>query len=128
MSADGKLTTHVLDTSNGVPGAGIAVTLYRVNDGQRAQLQVTQTNSDGRCDAPLLAGDSFEAGIYELEFDVGSYFRERAGSDSSKDAGNDPQLDFLSTVILRFGINNRDQHYHVPLLVSPFSYTTYRGS
>jgi len=113
-----KLTTHVLDTAQGVPGAGIKVELFQLNGESRLKKTV-RTNADGRTDAPLLAGDEFEQGAWELHFHVGAYFAE-AGQRMA-----DPP--FLDVVVLRFGIGSAS-HYHVPLLVSPWSYSTYRGS
>lgn len=115
----GRLTTHVLDTANGRPGVGIAVTLYRL-DGGRRELLRTLTNHDGRCDQPLLQGEAFEAGSYELVFAAGDYFRSLGAAL--------PEPLFVDEVVLRFGIADAAQHYHVPLLVSPWSYSTYRGS
>ena len=115
----GRLTTHVLDTAHGRPGVGIAVTVYRI-DGERRRLAAATTNSDGRCDRALLDGEGFVAGVYEIVFGVGEYF-DRSGS-----ALPDPP--FVGDVVLRFGVSAPDQHYHVPLLVSPWSYSTYRGS
>ncbi len=109
----GRLTTHVLDTANGRPAAGLRLTLHRVDGGQRVPLIDATTNLDGRCDAPLLEGDAFTQGVYELVFQVGAYFGHEA---------------FLGEVPVRFGIADAAEHYHVPLLVSPFGYTTYRGS
>lgn len=117
----GKLTTHVLDTAQGVPGAGIGVSLYRLTSTGREALKTTITNSDGRCDAPLLDGEAFSAGVYELEFAAGEYFARTGGKVKKSPA-------FLDEVVIRFGINSPDEHYHVPLLVSPFAYSTYRGS
>lgn len=114
----GKLTTHVLDTAAGKPGHGISVKLFHC-DKVRHLLVSTETNDDGRCDAPLLDSDTFGKGTYELEFDVGRYF---ADSDLAT-----PETPFLDIVTLRFTISE-NQHYHVPLLVSPWSYSTYRGS
>lgn len=116
MSDGGRLTTHVLDTAAGRPAAGVTVELSR--DG--ALLATAVTNADGRCDAPLLAGPDLVAGIYELRFHVGAYFRA-AGV-----ALPDPA--FLDVVPVRFGIAGAAAHYHVPLLVSPYGYSTYRGS
>ena len=116
----GRLTTHVLDTSAGRPAAGIAVTLDRLEAGGPVRLAETVTNSDGRCDAPLLEGDAFAAGRYELTFAAGAYFRARGVTLA------DPA--FLDEVIIRFGIGAPDEHYHVPLLISPYGYSTYRGS
>ncbi len=121
-NAQGKLTTHVLDTANGKPGAGMALSLFRVEGATRKELVVTSTNSDGRCDAPLLEGLQFIPGTYELEFGVGDYFGKTG--EASTSAG--PR--FLDTVLIRFGISSPEEHYHVPLLVSPFAYSTYRGS
>ncbi|WP_295008887.1 hydroxyisourate hydrolase [uncultured Dechloromonas sp.] len=115
----GKLTTHVLDTANGTPGEGIAITLYRI-DGERREILHTQTNHDGRCDRPLLEGEALVAGTYELLFAAGDYFRARGQQL--------PEPLFVDEVVLRFGIADPAAHYHVPLLVSPWSYSTYRGS
>jgi 5-hydroxyisourate hydrolase len=109
----GRLTTHVLDTANGRPAAGLRLTLHRVDGGGRVPLIDATTNLDGRCDAPLLEGDALVHGVYELVFQVGGYFG---------------QATFLGEVPVRFAIADPSQHYHVPLLVSPFGYTTYRGS
>ena len=116
----GRLTTHVLDTSAGLPAAGIAIALDRLEPGGRVRLAETATNSDGRCDAPMLEGEAFAAGRYELAFAAGAYFRER-GADLTDPA-------FLDEVVIRFGIASPDEHYHVPLLISPYGYSTYRGS
>ena len=117
----GRLTTHVLDTALGRPGAGIAVALYRVNaSGAREKLGDYATNADGRCDRPLLEGAAFKAGTYELVFGAGAYF-DRSGLKL-------PDPKFLDEVTIRFGIASPEQHYHVPLLLSPYSYSTYRGS
>lgn len=115
----GRLTTHVLDTASGRPGAGIVIDLYRIGDG-REHLGRTTTNSDGRCDRPLLKDADFTRGEYELVFHAGDYFAE-AGLDL-------PAPPFLDRVVIRFGISSEDEHYHVPLLISPFGYSTYRGS
>jgi len=115
----GRLTTHVLDTAHGRPGAGIKIDLYRLG-ASRERVASAATNADGRCDRPLLEGDGFGAGTYELVFHVGQYF-----------AGNGvklPQPPFLDEVVIRFGIAKAGEHYHVPLLVSPYGYSTYRGS
>jgi 5-hydroxyisourate hydrolase len=117
----GRLTTHVLDTALGRPGAGIAIVLYRVTaSGGREKLGAFITNADGRCDSPLLEGEAFKAGTYELVFAAGAYFDQRGIKL--------PDPKFLDEVTIRFGIAAADQHYHVPLLVSPYSYSTYRGS
>ena len=114
----GTLTTHVLDTAQGRPGAGMCVELFAVGP-ERRLVAAARTNADGRCDAPLLPGDSFRTGQWELVFHVGEYFAA-AGLEL-------PEPPFLDQVSVRFGIA-ADAHYHVPLLVSPWSYTTYRGS
>ncbi len=114
----GRLTTHVLDTAHGRPAAAVPVALYALAGGRELVAQ-TATNADGRTDAPLLEGDAFRAGPYELEFSVGDYFAS-AGAELA-----DPP--FLDDVVLRFRLG-ADEHYHVPLLVSPWSYSTYRGS
>ncbi len=114
----GRLTTHILDTANGKPAAGVELRLYSLADG-RAQCAAAVTNNDGRTDEPLLEGAAMRAGSYEIEFDVGPYFLA-AGNHLSDPA-------FLDTVVIRFAVRP-DEHYHVPLLVSPWSYSTYRGS
>lgn len=116
----GRLTTHVLDTAQGRPGAAIKVTVYKIAGQERHLLRTVETNNDGRCDRPLLEGAEFQPGVYELTFDVGGYFA-RAGVKL-------PDPPFVDQVVLRFGVAQPDQHYHVPLLVSPWSYSTYRGS
>jgi 5-hydroxyisourate hydrolase len=116
----GKLTTHILDTAHGRPGQGIAIGLYRVGAEGRAPISRHTTNADGRCDAPLLADAALTAGTYELDFHVGDYFAA-LGLELAT-----PR--FLDVVTLRFGIADAAAHYHVPLLVSPYSYSTYRGS
>ncbi len=116
--AKGRLTTHVLDIANGCPGAGIRIDLLRV--GQDDTITSTITNADGRCEAPLLQGETFIQGEYELVFHAGAYFNAKGQEDG--------EHRFLDRVVIRFGINDQDQHYHVPLLLSPFGYSTYRGS
>lgn len=116
----GRLTTHVLDTAHGRPGAGLRLRLYRRGDVQRAMLGEFVTNADGRCDAPLLMDDALQVGRYELEFDVGDYF---AALDVAL-----PAPPFLDVVVIAFGIADPAAHYHVPLLLSPYGYSTYRGS
>ncbi|CAN7243997.1 hydroxyisourate hydrolase [Aminobacter sp. LjRoot7] len=115
----GRLTTHVLDTATGKPAEGLAISLFRIEGDARTLLKKVATNSDGRCDAPLLAGDEFVTGEYELIFAAGDYLRG-LGTDLPKPA-------FLDIVPIRFGMAERT-HYHVPLLISPFGYSTYRGS
>lgn len=116
----GQLTTHVLDTAHGCPAGGMAVALFRCHSGGRDLVQKAQTNADGRCDRPLLEGAECMVGEYELVFQVGTYFK---GLSLSL-----PDPPFLDEVVLRFGIADREQRYHVPLLVSPWGYSTYRGS
>jgi 5-hydroxyisourate hydrolase len=117
----GRLTTHVLDTAHGKPGADISLVLYRIEaGGTRTRLGAFTTNHDGRCDRPLLEGAALVIGTYELEFQAGDYFA-RMGVKQAE-----PK--FLDIVTIRFGIAAADQHYHVPLLISPFAYSTYRGS
>lgn len=115
----GRLTTHVLDTANGKPGAGIAISVYRLDGGLR-EIVRSITNHDGRCDSPLLEDAALEVGKYEIVFAAGDYFRALGQ--------NLPEPLFVDEVALRFGVAHPDQHYHVPLLVSPWSYSTYRGS
>lgn len=115
----GRLTTHVLDTARGCPAAAVSIELYRI-DAQRELIKNDQTNSDGRLDSPILDTDTFQPGVYELVFQAGDYFRS-THSDL-------PEPAFVDEVVLRFGIADADAHYHVPLLVSPWSYSTYRGS
>lgn len=115
-----KLTTHVLDTANGRPGVGIRLELFRLDHEKRILLGVFTTNVDGRCDTPLLQGADFQRGVYELDLHAGDYFA-RLGTAL-------PEPRFVDVVTLRFGIADPASHYHVPLLVSPWSYSTYRGS
>jgi len=116
----GRLTTHVLDTANGCPGEGIQLTLKRIEGTDETVICDAVTNDDGRVDGPLLDGEDFKVGIYLLEFRAGDYFRAR-GTDLADPA-------FLDVVPIRFGIADPEAHYHVPLLVSPYGYSTYRGS
>jgi 5-hydroxyisourate hydrolase len=117
----GQLTTHVLDTANGCPAAGMAVALSRIDDaGTATTIKQFVLNHDGRADAPLLAGADLRAGRYRLLFLVGDYFRARGATL--------PDPPFLDVVPLDFGIADVQAHYHVPLLVSPWSFATYRGS
>ena len=116
----GRLSTHVLDTARGKPAAGVKICLYRISGTQVEKLKEVMTNHDGRTDAPLLTGDAFEAGVYELVFSAGDYLR------ASGQAGEGPL--FLDEIPIRFGVPDAGQHYHVPLLISPFAYSTYRGS
>ena len=114
------LTTHVLDTARGCPAEGIRIALYRVSGNSHRKIAETVTNADGRTDAPLLDGKAFKTGSYELIFFAGEYL------DSS--SGDLPDPRFLDQIPIRFGIADTDAHYHVPLLLSPFGYSTYRGS
>ena len=114
--ADGFLTTHVLDTASGLPAAGMTVDLYRLDGDTRAHLVRMVTNADGRTDTPILPAAEFSVGRYELVFQAGAYF------------GRSESPAFLDDIPIRFGINDPASHYHVPLLVSPFSFSTYRGS
>ncbi len=116
----GRLSTHVLDTVNGGPASGVRITLHRLDGEARSALKDVITNSDGRTDEPLLAGDACTAGTYELSFHVGPYFVARGAVQASPP--------FLGVVPVRFTISNPDGHYHVPLLCSPWAYSTYRGS
>lgn len=118
--AAGKLTTHVLDTAGGRPAAGVHIEVFRLEGDGRELLASLETNADGRCDAPLLQGPDFGAGTYELLFHVADYFRG-AGAEL-------PSPAFLDAVPVRFGVAAPGEHYHVPLLVSPYGYSTYRGS
>ena len=113
------LTTHILDTASGRPGAGILIELYRLGE-EREKLVEIRSNADGRGDGPLLAGADFRPGEYELVFHLGAYFRDQGHAL--------PEPPFLDRVPIRFGIAEADQHYHVPLLASPYGYSTYRGS
>lgn len=116
----GKLSTHVLDTAHGRPGAGVKVELYEVDGQQRRLLKTDATNQDGRCNAPLLEGDAMRAGRYELVFHAGDYFAAMGARLA------EPR--FIDKVTIAFGIADPAQNYHVPLVVTPWSYSTYRGS
>ncbi len=115
----GFLTTHVLDTARGCPAAGLKIELYRLDGTERALLKTLSTNADGRTDEQILPADDFEAGIYELVFYAGDYL------DAIGTPPEEPR--FLDVIPLRFGMSEAS-HYHVPLLLSPFGYSTYRGS
>ena len=116
----GFLTTHVLDTSNGRPASDVQIELQKVLESKTIHITKVFTNEDGRCSEPILEGENFVVGTYELNFYIGEYFKSR-----------DPDMrinNFLGIVPVRFNISSSEEHYHVPLLVSPFSYSTYRGS
>ena len=115
-----KLSTHVLDTARGVAAAGIVIDLHRVHDSERVRVATAVTNADGRTDRPLLGGERIEPGVYELSFHAGDYLR-RAG-------GILPDPPFLDVVVVRIGIADASGDYHVPLLLSPYGYSTYRGT
>jgi 5-hydroxyisourate hydrolase len=116
----GRLTTHVLDTAHGRPGAGMRVRLYRKDGAEYVLQKELATNADGRCDAPLLEAAGFTPGRYRLVFSAGAYFAAQGL--------RLPQPAFVDEVTLDFGVADANAHYHVPLLVSPYSYATYRGS
>jgi len=113
----GKLTTHILDTSLGVPAQNVEINLYLRQNESTNLLKSTQTNEDGRCNEPLLAEDALEEGCYEIEFLVDQYYLER-----------DIECPFLKDVVIRFYVSNSNENFHVPLLISPYGYSTYRGS
>tara|TARA_B100001123_G_scaffold78889_1_gene89531 strand:- start:341 stop:691 length:351 start_codon:yes stop_codon:yes gene_type:complete len=114
-----KLTTHVLDVYSGKPGKDIKVDLYFIEGQKKVKINSLQLNNDGRADKPLVENENFKVGKYELVFFVGDYFKNITDLDP---------IPFLDEVVIRFGISNNKEHYHVPLLVSPWSYSTYRGS
>jgi len=114
-----KLTTHVLDVYSGKPGKGVKVELYYISNNKRNKINTFILNNDGRTDQPLVEGNNFKEGQYELVFFVGDYFKKITEV---------PKIPFLDDVVLKFGVSNVKEHYHVPLLVSPWSYSTYRGS
>jgi 5-hydroxyisourate hydrolase len=117
----GRLTTHVLDITRGHPAANLTIELHQMDpSGETRLLKTVQTNSDGRTSEPLLQGEELQVGTYQIVFDVGDYFGTQG-----EPASNPP---FLDRIPIRFGISDPDAHYHVPLLVSPWSYSTYRGS
>ena len=116
----GKLSTHVLDTSLGKPGAGVKIELYEIGGETRRLLRSDTTNQDGRCNTPLLEGDALRVGRYELVFEAGDYFAAQGA--------RLPEPRFIDRVTIAFGIADPAQNYHVPLVVTPWSYSTYRGS
>ena len=115
----GRLTTHILDQGRGRPAAGVAVRLYSMDGETPALVARATTNDDGRLDQPILSGSEMRPGVYQLEFDAGAYF-ETLGTALASGT-------FLETVVIRFQIDNEEEHYHVPLLLSPYGYATYRG-
>jgi len=115
----GRLTTHVLDTALGRPAADLAITLFRIDGNGRTPLKTVRTNADGRVDGPLLAGEDFRAGLYELVFSAGAYLKAQGCKLA--------EPPFLDEIPIRFGMAEHG-HYHVPLLLSPYGYSTYRGS
>lgn len=116
----GRLTTHVLDTAHGKPGRNIEIRLHSIVNNQRHALASCRTNQDGRCDQPLLEGDALKAGIYELDFHLGAYFAALGAAQT--------EPPFLDVVTVRFGVADPSLHFHVPLVATPWSYSTYRGS
>lgn len=116
----GKLSTHVLDTTQGKPGIGVKIELYAIAEPGKTLLKADITNQDGRCNQPLLEGEAMQIGQYELVFAAGEYFQGQGIPL--------PAPPFIDRVTIAFGIADQDQNYHVPLLVSPWSYSTYRGS
>ena len=118
--AKGFLTTHVLDTARGIPAAGLAIDLFRIKGETRSHIRSLTTNADGRTDSQILPTDEFATGTYELIFHAGDYLT------ATGIPPEDPR--FLDIIPIRFGISEVDSHYHVPLLLSPFGYSTYRGS
>ncbi|WP_420800472.1 hydroxyisourate hydrolase [Paenibacillus piscarius] len=145
---NGRLTTHVLDLSQGKPAAGLALQLWRLDAAEPMLLRQAVTNEDGRLDAPLLSGEDMQAGTYEIVFMAGDYFRggPEGGAGGQRDAGDEAEADvkagvhaetevkvevvrpFLDRIPIRFNVADRSAHYHVPLLVAPGGYSTYRGS
>jgi 5-hydroxyisourate hydrolase len=114
------LSTHVLDMARGIPAKGLRIELHRIEDGARRRVATGVTNADGRIAAPLISGELLEIGVYELVFHAGDYLRS-AGLPVSEPA-------FLDQIVVRFGVAEPNRNYHVPLLLSPFGYSTYRGS
>jgi 5-hydroxyisourate hydrolase len=114
----GRLTVHVLDTARGEPAVDVSLSLFRLDGDDRTLLVTQRTNADGRCAAPLLSGDALRAGCYEVTFDIASW----------RAANGDAEGGFYDLIPIRFRVTNPAAHYHIPLLLSPFGYTTYRGS
>ncbi len=117
---EGRLTTHVLDTARGKPASGMTIELFRIEAGARVAVKTVTTNADGRVDGPVLGPAEIKAGTYELVFHAGSYLK------AAGDALTEPA--FLDVIPIRFGISDAGAHYHVPLLISAYGYSTYRGS
>ena len=115
----GFLTTHILDTAKGCPAKGVRIDVYRLHGDERKLIKTAISNEDGRTDEPIIAKGRMEVGTYEVVFAIGDYF---------SGAMNSEAVPFIDIVPIRFGISDADQHYHVPLLASPYSYSTYRGS
>ena len=117
----GRLTTHVLDLVRGRPAAGVAIDVFRIlPEGERELVTSARTNASGRTDDPLMSGEGYQAGWYEIVFGVGDYFAAAGRANA--------EITFLDWVPVRFGIADAEAHYHVPLLITPWSYSTYRGS
>ncbi len=116
----GYLTTHVLDTARGCPAEGVRIALYRVSGNSHERIAETVTNADGRTDAPILPAERFETGTFELVFFAGDYLRATGQAEGD--------ILFLDQVPIRFGMSDAEAHYHVPLLLSAYGYSTYRGS
>ena len=122
----GRLSTHVLDTVSGRPAPGVKIVLHEIGASARGLLKETVTNADGRTDAPLIGGEPLRTGTYELSFHIGDYFAKTTFARTTNRLAADPP--FLDVVPIRFAIAEPEGHYHVPLLATPWSYTTYRGS
>ena len=119
MVGQGFLTTHILDTARGCPAAGVKIDLFELDGETRTKIVSMVTNHDGRTDAPLIAQGELNCGTYELVFGIGAYFKGHVA---------ESEYPFIDVVPVRFGIDDDSSHYHVPLLASPFSFSTYRGS
>ena len=115
-----RLSTHILDTHSGMPAEGVKIELFSLAHGAEQLIKSAITNADGRTDAPLLSGEDYKPGVYELRFHMGDYFRARGVAL--------PDPPFVDVAPIRFGMADADGHYHVPLLASPWAYSTYRGS
>ncbi len=119
MADQGFLTTHILDTARGCPANGVSIDLYKLDNESRTHMSSVVTNNDGRTDTPIIAKGELQQGVYELVFSIGEYFKGHAP---------DSTFPFIDVVPIRFGIDDENAHYHVPLLASPFGFSTYRGS